>query len=107
MSKGIEWLPEETWEQHLEKYPRPKPVAVPRDHRLPDAIVQRDYCLDWDGERKMRGFILQLLTPKAFELFPEAFTDGPTKGLLWFADDDMGNLCAMEERLKLEFTGIV
>lgn len=103
----IEWLPEETWEEHLAKYPHPKPIPVPPDHNVPDAIVQHNYCLDWETDRKMHGFIVQLLTAKAYEVFPEALTEGPTRGLLWFDDRDLGNLCALEGRLKLEFSGIV
>lgn len=107
MSAEIEWLENETWQEHCARYPRPKALVVPPEHDLPDGIVKRDYCFDWDGERKMTGFILQLLTPKGFEAFPEALTEGPTKGLLWFPEEEIGNLCALEEALGLEFTGIV
>ncbi len=69
--------------------------------------MKHGYVYDWAGENKMIGFMVQLLMPRAYEVFPEAKTDGPTKGLLWFPDDDLGNLCALEQRLDLVFAGIV
>ena len=104
---SLNWELSDEERKELENYPRPVPVVVPPDHNVPDALVKHGYVFDWETDRKMHGFVVQLLTPKAYEAFPEALTDGPTKGLLWFKDQDLGNLCALESRLDLVFSGIV
>ena len=91
--------------EELDNYQRPMPKSFSQDYELPDGICSPRYCAD--DEKRTLGFVVQLLTQRAFELFPEAPTDGPTKGLLWFAEEDLGNLYDFEQKNGLHFHAIV
>ena len=108
MSEAIEWNEQnETWEEHLKRYPHPKAKNFPANYDMPDGICAAgDWNFDWQTEGKMRGAVVQLLSPRAFDLFPEALKEGPNRGLLWFSREELANLCALEERLGLEFHGL-
>ncbi len=82
------------------KHHRPSSIAFTSGN-LPDAIVASNYMR---GDEC--GLALYLLSPRAFSLFPEAPTDGPAKGLLWFSETARGSLCELEERHGLHFHGI-
>lgn len=107
MVEDIEWLETETWEEHLWRYPHPKAITFPDNYDMADAIcVAGEWCYDWETEGKMSGVVLKLLTDKAFEAFPEAPKEGKWKGMLWFQRDQVGLICALEERLGLHFHGL-
>ena len=91
--------------EDLEQYARPIPKSFAKDYALPDGICSPRYCAD--DEKRTIGFVVQLLTQKAFDLFPEAPTEGPTKGLLWFDERNLENLCAFEQKHGLHFHAIV
>jgi hypothetical protein len=97
-----------TWEEELASYPHPTARVFPQDYDdMPDGICSAGgWCWDWRGEAKMKGAVVQLLSPRAFELFPEAPKDGPWKGMLWFSRAELSNLCALEEREGLDFHGL-
>jgi hypothetical protein len=88
----------------VETFARPEPRAFPKNWKMPDALVTHRFIYRRKDEC---GLVLHLLSPRAFELFPEAPTEGPLKGLLWFPEKEIGNLCAFEEEHDLYFHGIV
>lgn len=79
-------------------YSRPNPEFL--KDQMPDAI-----CTAM-GQNDTRGFVVQLLTPDAYDAFPEALVDGLGKGLMWFRMEDLGNICALEEAKGLHFLGL-
>jgi hypothetical protein len=93
--------------EELAEYPHPKAKVFPREYDIPDALVAGDIVFNKRKGETTTGFVLQLLTPKAYAAFPEAPTEGPTKGLLWFPDDESGNVCALEQREGLWFLGVI
>ncbi len=97
-----------TWENELQAYDHPKGKTFPSDYDLPDGIVSTDWYFGGfspkTGKRN-KGVTLQLITQKAYDLFPDVPREGPMKGLVWFPASEIGNLCALEEREGLHFHG--
>ncbi len=93
--------------EELAEYPHPDARVFPGDYDIPDGLVAADMVFNKRQGETKRGFVLQLLTPRAYAAFPQANTEGPTKGLLWFSDEEKGNLHALEEREDLWFLGII
>lgn len=91
-----------------ETFSRPEPRMLAGSEEMPDALVTRGFVIERrEGQEDEVGLVLHLLSPRAFELFPEAPANGPLKGLLWFHESELGNLCAFEAEHDLEFHGIV
>lgn len=108
MSDTIEWDEKnESWEEHLTKYPHPTALTFPDNYDMPDGVcIAGGWSYDWATEGKMKGAVVQLISPRAFELFPEAPKEGPYRGLLWFSRKELSNLCALEDRMGLDFHGL-
>lgn len=91
-----------------ETHVRPEPRMLADSRDMPDALVTRGFVLERrEGQEDEVGLVLHLLSPRAFELFPEAPANGPLKGLLWFSEEELGNLCAFEEEHDLLFHGLL
>lgn len=95
-----------TPEEWLE-YPIPSPMAFPDGYKLPDAICAGGgWWSEWDGENKQFGVMVQLLSPRAFHMFPQAPKDGPQRGMVWFTREQLSGLLALEELHGMEFAGL-
>jgi hypothetical protein len=97
-----------TWAEELQTYDHPKGKTFPEGYIMPDGIVSSSWYFGGFNPKKReknRGVTLQLITQKAYDLFPDVPREGPTKGLVWFPSSEIGNLCALEEREGLCFHG--
>lgn len=111
MAEAIEWdYEKDTWNDHLHHYPLPKGKTFPKDYELPDGLVVSDWYYGGYSKRKgkkNRGVTLQILSERLFARFPEAPREGPARGLLWFSKDELGRLCALEERENFHLFGFI
>lgn len=88
----------------VETFSRPEAQTFPSNWKMPDGLVTHRFVI---GRKDECGLVLHLLSPRAFELFAEAPTEGPLRGLLWFPESELGNLIAFEDEHDLYFHGIV